>query len=66
MMVETVPAALPFITAGQLRPLAVTTAKRISFLPDVPTGAEVGMPSLEVSSTFLELWCLLRHSQTNY
>jgi tripartite-type tricarboxylate transporter receptor subunit TctC len=52
MMVETVPAALPFITAGQLRPLAVTTAKRISMLPDVPTTAESGMPTLEVSSTF--------------
>ena len=52
MMVETVPAALPFITAGQLRPLAVTTPKRISMLPDVPTAAESGMPALEVSSTF--------------
>jgi len=52
MMVETVPAALPFITAGQLRPLAVTTAKRISMLPDIPTTAESGMPALEVSSTF--------------
>jgi tripartite-type tricarboxylate transporter receptor subunit TctC len=52
MMVETVPAALPFITAGQLRPLAVTTAKRISMLPNVPTTAESGMPALEVSSTF--------------
>ena len=52
MMVETVPAALPFITAGQLRPLAVTTVKRISMLPDVPTTAESGMPALEVSSTF--------------
>jgi tripartite-type tricarboxylate transporter receptor subunit TctC len=52
MMVETVPAALPFINAGQLRPLAVTTAKRISMLPDVPTTAESGMPTLEVSSTF--------------
>jgi tripartite-type tricarboxylate transporter receptor subunit TctC len=52
MMVETVPAALPFITAGQLRPLAVTTAKRISMLPDVPTTAESGMSTLEVSSTF--------------
>lgn len=52
MMVETVPAALPFINAGQLRPLAVTTAKRISMLPDVPTASESGMPALEVSSTF--------------
>lgn len=52
MMVETASAALPFINAGQLRPLAVTTAKRISMLPNVPTAAESGMPALEVSSTF--------------
>ncbi len=52
LMVERVPAALPFINAGQLRPLAVTTAKRISMLPDVPTSAESGMSALEVSSTF--------------
>jgi tripartite-type tricarboxylate transporter receptor subunit TctC len=52
LMVETVPAALPFIKSGQLRPLAVTTAQRISMLPDVPTTAEAGLPAVEVSSTF--------------
>jgi tripartite-type tricarboxylate transporter receptor subunit TctC len=52
LMVETVPAAQPFIKSGQLRPLAVTTAKRISQLPDVPTTAESGLPALEISSTF--------------
>ncbi len=51
-MFETVPAALPFIKSGQLRPIAVTTAQRISMLPDVPTTAEGGMPAVEVSSTF--------------
>ena len=51
-MFETVPAALPFIKSGQLRPIAVTTAQRISMLPDVPTTAEAGMPAVEVSSTF--------------
>jgi len=52
IMVETVPAALPFIKSGQLRALAVTTAQRISMLPDVPTTAEAGLPAVEVSSTF--------------
>ena len=52
LMVETVPAAQPFIKSGQLRPLAVTTVKRISQLPDVPTTAEAGLPALEISSTF--------------
>jgi tripartite-type tricarboxylate transporter receptor subunit TctC len=52
IMVETVPAALPFIKSGQLRALAVTTPQRISMLPDVPTTAEAGLPAVEVSSTF--------------
>ena len=52
MMVETVPAAQPFIKSGQLRPVAVAAAKRISMLPDVPAAGEAGMPSLDVSSTF--------------
>ena len=52
MMVETVPAALQFIKSGKLRALAVTTPQRISMLPDVPTSAEAGLPTVEVSSTF--------------
>jgi tripartite-type tricarboxylate transporter receptor subunit TctC len=37
---------LGFIQTGQLRPLAVTTAKRLPQLPDVPTLAEAGFPEL--------------------
>lgn len=52
-MSETVPAALQFIQSGQLRPLAVTTAKRISQLPDVPTVTEAtGLPNFDVVSMF--------------
>jgi len=52
-MSETVPAALQFIQAGQLRPLAVTTAKRISQLPEVPTVTEAtGLPNFDVLSMF--------------
>jgi tripartite-type tricarboxylate transporter receptor subunit TctC len=51
-MCETVPASLQFIKAGRLRALAVTTPKRISMLPDVPTTAELGMPGYEVASLF--------------
>jgi tripartite-type tricarboxylate transporter receptor subunit TctC len=42
-------AAMPFIKAGQVRPLAVSTAKRSSFFPDVPTVAESGVPGFEVN-----------------
>ncbi|KCV59718.1 tripartite tricarboxylate transporter family receptor [Bordetella bronchiseptica 99-R-0433] len=51
-MVETVPAALPFIKSGQLRALAVTTPERISMLPDTPTAAEAGLPNFTVASMF--------------
>ncbi len=52
-MSETVPAALQFIQAGQLRALAVTTNKRISQLPDVPTITEaIGLPNFDVVSMF--------------
>jgi tripartite-type tricarboxylate transporter receptor subunit TctC len=52
MMVETVPAALPFIKSGKLRALAVATKQRIPMLPDIPSAAEVGLPDFEVSSMF--------------
>jgi tripartite-type tricarboxylate transporter receptor subunit TctC len=35
------PAALPHIQAGRLRPLGVTTAKRAALIPDVPAIGEV-------------------------
>jgi tripartite-type tricarboxylate transporter receptor subunit TctC len=38
------------IEAKQVRPLAVTSAARISELPDVPTMAEAGVPDFEVTS----------------
>jgi tripartite-type tricarboxylate transporter receptor subunit TctC len=37
MTFTSVAAALPFIKNGQIRPIAVTSSKRVSSLPDVPT-----------------------------
>jgi tripartite-type tricarboxylate transporter receptor subunit TctC len=39
-----VTSGLPFIRSGRLIPLAVSTAKRSSILPDVPTNEEAGFP----------------------
>jgi tripartite-type tricarboxylate transporter receptor subunit TctC len=40
--------ALPFIKAGRLRPMAVSSSERSAQLPDVPTMIEAGVPNLEV------------------
>jgi tripartite-type tricarboxylate transporter receptor subunit TctC len=50
MMFEQTYAALPSIQAGKTRPLAVTSAKRLPSLPDVPTMAELGYPQVTVSN----------------
>ena len=39
--------SLLLIRGDKLRPLAVTTAKRIAAAPDVPTVAEAGVPGFE-------------------
>ena len=44
-----VPNALAQVPAGRLKALAVTTAKRIPQLPDVPTMQEAGVPGYEAS-----------------
>ena len=43
---------LPFLKDGRLIPLAVTTARRSSVLPDVPTMAEAALPGYEFQAWF--------------
>jgi tripartite-type tricarboxylate transporter receptor subunit TctC len=41
---ETIPGVIGQINGGSLRAIAVSSNKRVSFLPDVPTVAESGVP----------------------
>ena len=41
--------------AGAFRPLAVSTAERLDYLPDVPTLAELGFPELTYSTSLFGL-----------
>ncbi len=47
--IPTMPAALPFIKAGRLKALAVSTAKRSSAMPNVPTLQEGGIDKYDTA-----------------
>ena len=49
---DNLPQLLPHIKTGTLRPLAVTSQSRTSYLPNVPTVAEIGFPYLTSSAWF--------------
>ncbi len=51
IMFDTMPAAIGYVRAGQLRALAVTTAMRSEALPDIPTVGEY-VPGYEASSLY--------------
>lgn len=46
VMFVTLPSVITFIQAGKLKPLGISTAKRIDALPQVPTMAEAGFPEM--------------------
>jgi len=49
-MTDTVNSVMPFVRDKRMKMLAVTTPKRMSLFPDVPTMAESGMPGFEVGA----------------
>ena len=51
-MIVNMPPAVPFVKAGKLRALAVTTRNRSPLLPEVPTVAESGLPGFETVAWF--------------
>jgi tripartite-type tricarboxylate transporter receptor subunit TctC len=46
----TLPPAMPLVSAGQLRPLAISSTQRSPALPDVPTLAESGVAGQEAET----------------
>jgi tripartite-type tricarboxylate transporter receptor subunit TctC len=52
LMIDPIIAALPLVSSGQLRALAVTSSRRSTALPDVPTAAESGLAGLEIASWY--------------
>mgnify|MGYP001231038765 CR=1 FL=1 len=52
LLVSSVPSAMSQVKAGKLRPLAVTSAKRSTSLPDVPTVAESGFKGFDMSTWY--------------
>jgi tripartite-type tricarboxylate transporter receptor subunit TctC len=52
LLVSSVPSAMAQIKSGKLKPLAVTSAKRSSSMPEVPTVAESGFKDFDVSTWY--------------
>jgi len=52
MTVTGMPALMPHIKSGKLRPIGVATARRLAVLPDTPTIAESGVPGFEANQWY--------------
>ena len=50
MLTTTISGALPHLKQGKVAVLAVTGAKRVTILPEVPTMGEAGVPGFEVNN----------------
>lgn len=52
LVTGTIPALLPLIKDGRVKPLAVTSAKRSSAMPEVPSMSEAGFKGFDVQNFF--------------
>jgi tripartite-type tricarboxylate transporter receptor subunit TctC len=52
MMTMALGSARPYLGSGALRPLAVSSNRRLSGAPQVPTAAEAGLPGWEMTTWF--------------
>jgi tripartite-type tricarboxylate transporter receptor subunit TctC len=51
-MFDAIPSALPHVRAGRMRALAVSSEKRSSAAPEIPTIAESGFPGFDVTTWY--------------
>ena len=51
-MIDALPSSYPPVKSGKLKALAVTSPKRIAFMPNVPTVAESGLPGFDMVSWY--------------
>ena len=51
-MANPISSSMPFIKAGKIRAIAVTSSKRARTLPDLPTVSEAGLGSYDVSTWY--------------
>lgn len=49
VMIDGLPALLPHVLSGKLKPLAAASAQRNKLLPEIPTFAELGYKGMEVA-----------------
>lgn len=61
LMFGNIPVSLPHVKSGRVRAVAVTSSRRSSTLPDLPTVAESGLPGYDIG----EWWGVLVHGKTS-
>jgi tripartite-type tricarboxylate transporter receptor subunit TctC len=49
---DTMPAASPYVRSGRMRPLAVSSVKRVAEFAQLPTVAEAGVPGYQMASWY--------------
>lgn len=52
LIISTLASAMPQVKSGKLKPLAITTAQRSSFFPELPTMSEAGVAGYEFSTWY--------------
>ena len=55
IMFDTITTSIPHVKSGKLRALAVTSRKRSTLAPELPTMIEAGLPDFEISAWYLVL-----------